>query len=305
MVSSGADGCATTGTLAVLQRYPVKSCRGRPVERTRVERAGLQGDRRWMLAHPDGTMATARTLPRLVLAVPEPVPGGLSVTAPGTAPLRVGVPAPAAEPMAVRVHRWDTGGLRAGPEADAWFSALAGADLRLVHLDDPDRRRPDPAFSAEHDRVSYADGFPVLLAAQESLDRLNAWIADGPHAHEAPLPMTRFRPNLVVSGFAPFAEDGWRRIRIGAAEFRVAKGCARCVLTTVHPDTARKDAEPLATLARHRRFDSGVWFGVNLIPDAPGAGSRTDGAGWVDTEIGLGDPVRVLESTDPGGGPRR
>lgn len=288
-----ADGRGPSGTLTALFRYPVKSCRGHPVERARVERAGLHGDRRWMLAHPDGTLASARTLPRLVLAVPEPGPGGLSVTAPGMAPLQVAVPGPGAEPMAVRVHRWDTGGLRAGAAADAWFSGLTGVEVRLVHLDDPDRRRPDPAFSEEGDRVSYADSFPVLLATEESLAQVDAWIADGPYADEGPVPMTRFRPNLVASGFAPFAEDGWRRVRIGDAEFRVAKGCARCVLSTVDPDTAEKGAEPLATLSRHRRFDKGVWFGVNLIPDDPGS------------EIHIGDPVEILGSADPSDGPLR
>ncbi|WP_308252106.1 MOSC N-terminal beta barrel domain-containing protein [Pseudonocardia sp. KRD291] len=288
-----AGSTSGTGTLTALYRHPVKSCRGLPVERARVERAGLDGDRRWMLAHPDGTMATARTLPRLVLAVPEPAPDGLAMTAPGMAPLSVAVPPPDAEPMAVRVHRWDTAGLRAGPAADAWFSELAGTDVALVHLDDPDRRRPDPAFSDAGDRVSYADGFPVLLAAEESLAQVNTWIGDGPRAHEGPVPMIRFRPNVVVSGFAPFAEDGWRRVRIGDALFRVPKGCARCVLTTVDPDTAEKGKEPLATLGRHRRFDKGVWFGVNLIPDDPGA------------EIRVGDPVEILDSADPSGGPPR
>lgn len=287
-VAHGADG-----TITSLHRHPVKSCRGHEVERVRVERAGLQGDRRWMLVHPDGTTATARAQPRLLLAVPEIVPGGLTVTAPGTAPLRVAVPAPDAEPMAVRVHRWDTGGLRAGAEADAWFSALVGADVHLVHLDDPDRRRPDPAFSDAGDRVSYADGFPLLLATEESLAQVNTWVSDGANAPEGPLPMTRFRPNVVVAGAAPFAEDGWRRIRIGDARFRVVKGCARCVLATVDPDTAEKGAEPLATLGRHRRFDGGVWFGANLIPDDPG------------TEIHIGDPVRILDSTDPSTGPPR
>lgn len=281
------------GTLTAIYRHPVKSCRGLPAQRATVERAGLDGDRRWMLAHPDGTMATARTLPRLVLAVPDPGPDGLMVTAPGMAPLRVAVPSPDAEPMAVRVHRWDTAGLRAGAEADAWFSALIGSEVRLVHLDDPDRRRPDPAFSDAGDRVSYADGFPLLLATEESLAQVNAWISDGPNAHEGPLPMTRFRPNVVVSGAAPFAEDGWRRIRIGDARFRVVKGCARCVLTTVDPDTAEKGREPLATLTRHRRFDKGVWFAVNLIPDDPGG------------ELRVGDPVEILDSADRSDGPLR
>ena len=280
--------------LTGLRRYPVKSCRGTDLDRVVVERAGLAGDRRWMLTTtPDGDMVTARTHPRLVLAEPVPDGDGLLVTGPGLPALRVPVPDPATGPVPVRVHRWDSAGVPAGPEADRWFSTLLDEPVRLLHLDDPDRRRPNPEFSQSRDRVSFADGFPLLLTAQDSLDALNELIATGSHAAEGPLPMTRFRPNVVVSGAAPWAEDGWRRIRIGDAGFRVARGCARCVLTTVHPRTAAKGREPMVTLARHRRFDQGVWFGVNLIPDDPGA------------ELRVGDDVEVVEAVDPAGGPPR
>ncbi|MEJ8279518.1 MOSC domain-containing protein [Pseudonocardia spirodelae] len=277
--------------LAGLHRYPVKSCRGAGVARAVVERAGLAGDRRWMVVRADGAMVTARTHPRLVLVAPTPAADGLRLTGPGLPPLTV--PVPTGEPVPVRVHRWDTAGVPAGDEAAAWFSALLGEPVRLVHLDDPDRRRPDPQFSRDDDRVSFADGYPLLLTSTASLDALNALVADGPHAAEGPLPMARFRPNVVVGGAPAWAEDGWRRIRIGDAEFRVAKGCARCVLTTVDPGTATKGREPMVTLARHRRFDQGVWFGVNLVPDTPGA------------EVALGDPVEVLDTVDPATGPPR
>ncbi|MEU9818489.1 MOSC domain-containing protein [Pseudonocardia alni] len=278
-------------SLTGLRRYPVKSCRGADVARAVVQRAGLTGDRRWMLVRDDGAMVTARTHPRLVLVAPTPAADGLRLTGPGLPPLTV--PVPDGEPVPARVHRWDTAGVPAGPAADAWFSELLGDPVRLIHLDDPARRRPDPDFSLDDDRVSYADGYPLLLASTASLHALDALVADGPNAAEAPLPMTRFRPNAVVDGAPAWAEDGWRRIRIGAAEFRVAKGCARCVLTTVDPDTAVKGREPMATLARHRRFDGKVWFGVNLIPDDPGA------------EIAVGDEVEVLDAVDPACGPPR
>ncbi len=278
-------------SLTGLRRYPVKSCRGADVARAVVERAGLTGDRRWMLVRDDGAMVTARTHPRLVLVAPTPAADGLRLTGPGLPPLTV--PVPDGEPVPARVHRWDTAGVPAGPAADAWFSELLGDPVRLIHLDDPARRRPDPDFSLDDDRVSYADGYPLLLASTASLHALDALVADGPNAAEAPLPMTRFRPNAVVDGAPAWAEDGWRRIRIGPAEFRVAKGCARCVLTTVDPDTAVKGREPMATLARHRRFDGKVWFGVNLIPDDPGA------------EIAVGDEVEVLDAVDPACGPPR
>lgn len=278
-------------TVAGLRRYPVKSCRGADLERVVVERAGPAGDRRWMLVTADGDMVTARTHPRLVLADPRPDADGLRITGPDLPELAVGVPA--GRPVPARVHGWATAGVPAGPEADAWFSALLDADVRLLRLDDPDRRRPNPRYSRPRDRVGYADGFPLLLTARESLDALNAAVASGPHADEGPLPMTRFRPNIVVAGAPPWAEDGWRRLRIGAGEFRVARGCARCVLTTVDPVSARRGREPLVSLARHRRFDRAVWFGVNLVPETPGV------------ELRVGDEVRVLEAADPADGPLR
>jgi uncharacterized protein YcbX len=136
--------------------------------------------------------------------------------------------------------------------------------------------------------VSFADGFPLLLATEESLAELNRLIRDGAdHSPEGALPITRFRPNVVVAGAPAWAEDRWRRLRIGDAVFRVVKGCDRCVLTTVDPDTAERGKEPLRTLARHRRWAGKVWFGVNLIPDTPGV------------TIHAGDPVQILET---GGG---
>ncbi|GAA1387403.1 MOSC domain-containing protein [Pseudonocardia kongjuensis] len=275
--------------LTGLLRYPVKSCRGTPEDRLPVERAGLAGDRRWMVVDPDGVMVTGRKHPRLVLAAPRlPAGGGLEVTGPGLPVLQVAEPDPAVGTVPVRVHRSDTAGVPAGPVADRWFSRLLGTDVRLVHLDDPDRRRPDPEFSRPQDRVSYADGYPLLLTSQDSLDALNELVADGPHAAEGPLPMSRFRPNLVVSGAAPWAEDGWRRITVGDVAFRVAKPCARCVFTTVDPVTADRGREPMVTLARHRRVGGGVLFGVNLIPDLdPGPGP---GPG---PELRVGDELTV------------
>jgi uncharacterized protein len=176
--------------------------------------------------------------------------------------------------------------------AGDWFSEVIGRPLRLVHLDDPRRRPVDPDVAAPGDVVSFADGFPVLLASEESLGQLNAWIAEGPRAADGPLPMTRFRPNLVVAGAPAFAEDGWRRIRVGEVEFRVLTPCIRCVLTTIDPDTAARTKEPLVTLARHRRIGQKLLFAMNLVPEAPLA-SRVPEDPY--GSVRVGDPVEVLE----------
>jgi uncharacterized protein YcbX len=164
----------------------------------------------------------------------------------------------------------------AGPVADAWLSALLGRAVSLVYLDDPAQRPVNPEYAADSDRLTFADAFPVLLANVASLDELNQWIDD-------PVPMTRFRPNVVVEGAPAWAEDGWvgGRLRIGAVEFRVAKPCDRCVTTTIDQETGEKGREPLATLGQRRRFPGGLLFAVNLIPDGGGA-------------IAVGDPVLVL-----------
>jgi hypothetical protein len=274
--------------LTGIHRYPVKSCRGHALEHADVERWGLAGDRRWMVVDGGGDAVTARERPRLVLVVPEITGGGLLLRGPGMPPLAVACPS-GGDAVITTVFGAEVPATPADPAAHEWFSAVAGDRVRLVHLGDPTVRPSKPAFSRPGDRVSFADGFPLLLASTESLAALNELIGAGPHAGEGPLPMTRFRPNLVVSGAPAWAEDGWRRVRIGVAEFRVAKACDRCVLTKVHPDTAVKGREPLVTLARHRRWGGKLWFAVNLIPDVP------------DVRIQVGDTLDVLEDapTEP------
>ena len=139
-----------------------------------------------------------------------------------------------------------------------------------------DTIRPvNPAYGRPGDHVSFADGYPALLASEASLADLNSRLA-------APVPMNRFRPNLVVDGTEAFAEDGWSRIRIGEVVFRVVKPCDRCVVTTIDQKTGKAGKEPLRTLSRYRKKDGKVYFAQNLIPDAPGTLRR-------------GDPVEVLE----------
>jgi uncharacterized protein YcbX len=275
---------ARSGTLSAIWRYPVKSCRGHPVEAAAVEPWGLAGDRRWALLDSDGRTVTGREYPRFVLITPEIVApaGRLVLRAPGAPELLVRIPQHRS-PVELTLWASRLRALPADEAASAWFSAVLGAPVRLVYLDDPTVRPVDPTYALAGDRVSLADGYPLLLTARESLDALNDLVAEGSGGADGPLSMIRFRPNLVVSGGPAWAEDDWRRVRIGDADFRMAKRCARCVFTTVDPNTAQRGKEPLRTLARHRRWDGKTWFGVNLIPDNPGVTVR------------VGDPVEVLE----------
>ncbi|MFN8581039.1 MAG: MOSC domain-containing protein [Gemmatimonadaceae bacterium] len=157
------------------------------------------------------------------------------------------------------------------------FSDFLQAEVMLVYQPD-DAIRPMRAEYAgairEARHVSLSDGAPLLLIGQASLDGLNERLAD-------PVPMNRFRPNVVVTGAAPFAEDTWQRIRIGDVTCEVAKPCARCATTTVDQATGVRGVEPLRTLATFRKREGGVMFGQNLAHHAPGA-------------LHVGDVVTVL-----------
>ncbi len=296
--------------LTGLRRYPVKSCRGEDLDVAEVEPWGLAGDRRWMVVDDAGEVVTAREANQLVLITPEITDRGLRLRAPGVDDLVVDRPA-SGPPLDVTIWDDTVPARLADPAASAWFSTVFGRPLRLVHLDDPRGRPVDADVAAPGDVVSFADGFPVLLATEESLAQLNTWIADGSRSGDGPLPMTRFRPNLIVAGADAFAEDGWRRIRVGTVGFRVLTPCIRCVLTTIDPDTAERTKEPLVSLARHRRFGQKLLFAMNLVPEVPlrsgvpevplrsGVPEAPAGSGVPEAPYGsirVGDPVEVLET---------
>jgi uncharacterized protein YcbX len=240
-----------------------------------------------MLIDSGGRVVTQRRHPTLALASADPLPdGSVQLSAPERAPLTVAVPDPlAAGTVPVEIFSDKIEAVLADAAAHSWFTAFLGTPTRLVHLDDPAVRRPiDPGFSRPGETVSLADGYPLLVTTLASLDALNSLIAQGDHPDEGPLPMDRFRPNVVVNGTAPWAEDDWKLIRIGEVLFRAVKPCARCVVTTTDQHTGERGKEPLRTLSRHHGIgDKGdkPAFGQNLIPEHTGT-------------IRIGDPVEVL-----------
>ncbi|MFD5268145.1 MOSC domain-containing protein [Streptomyces sp. NPDC058335] len=247
--------------------HPVKAFRGQSPREAVVEPWGLAGDRRWALIDHGGRVVTQRQQPRLARAAAELLPGGgVRLSAPGREPLTVSVPQPIGT-VSLEMFRDKVEGVLADEAAHAWCSAYLGADVRLVHMDDPATRRAvDPEYGLPGETVTFADGYPLLVTSAASLDALNSLIARGEHAAEGPLPMNRFRPNLVVAGTEPWAEDGWSRLTIGDVGFRVAKTCGRCVVTTTDQSTAERGKEPLHTLGRHRRLGGKLVFGQNLVP---------------------------------------
>jgi uncharacterized protein YcbX len=305
-----------TPKISSIRIHPLKSGRALDASEAVVEPWGLAGDRRWMLVRPDGRHLSQREDPRLGRFHAAPSPdGGLTVDLVdplgtlGTPPKPLQVAAPSPEQgrplVPVRVHSSPTEATEAAPEAHAWFRGLLGEDVRLVHMDDPRRRLADPVYAGPGRPVSFADGYPLLVTTAASLAALNEAIGgDHPEDPEreakgAAVPMARFRPNLVVDGTGPWAEDGWRRIRVGGPDgvvFRVVKPCERCVMTTTDQETGeRRGPEPLRALARHHRLAGALIFGQNLVPEPADGGAP--GSGPIGT-VRLGDAVEVLETAE-------
>lgn len=256
--------------------YPVKSAAGIRLESAEVVSTGLRFDRRWMIVDDDGTFLSQRTESRLALLRPALEADALRLSAPGREDLVVPFEAPSRGAAEVRVWQDAVPAVDAGAEARAWLRAFLQRDVRLVAFPSGAHRAVDPERARPGDGVAFADGYPFLLTSTASLAELNLRL---PH----PVEMIRFRPNLVVDGAEPFAEDEWRRIRIGDASFRVVKPCARCAITSVDPATGQRGPEPLRALAEFRRRNGKVLFGQNLIHDGAG-------------RLRQGDAVELLEA---------
>jgi uncharacterized protein YcbX len=261
--------------LSGLYVYPIKSAAPLALDAATVEVRGLAQDRRWMVVDATGRFLSGRELPRLTLVRAQPVARGLELSAPGMPALHVATPV---EASTLAVIVWDDTVVArlASRAVHDWLSAFLGQPVQLVHMDASAYRAVDPDYGRPGDEVSFADGFPLLLVTQAAGDALNARLAH-------PVPILRFRPNLVVSGAAAHAEDGWKRVRIGAVEFDVVKPCTRCLFTTVDFERGERDpsGEPLRTLIGYRRGERGVSFGQNLIPRSSGV-------------VRVGDAVSVL-----------
>ncbi|BAO45471.1 MOSC domain-containing protein [Thiolapillus brandeum] len=248
--------------LSGLYRYPVKSLGGEGLDTMEVGPRGPVDDRHWMVVTPEGRFLTQRELPRMALVRPRIMETGLLLQAPGMFDLEV--TADSQETMQVQIWRDTCIARLMNPAADQWLSDFLGIACRLVYLPQEQRRQVDQDYARREDQVGFADGFPFLLISRASLDDLNRRMG-------RELPMERFRPNLVVEGCEPYAEDTWKRIRIGGIDFRVAKPCSRCVIPTVNPETGEREGnEPLKTLMSYRKEGNNVYFGQNLLHDGQG-----------------------------------
>ncbi|NJO77212.1 MAG: MOSC domain-containing protein [Cyanobacteria bacterium RM1_2_2] len=270
-----------TLTVTDLYIYPIKSCRGIRRSVAELDAWGLQYDRNWMVVTPAGKFLTQRDVPRLALIDTAIESEHLCVQSPNQSALRLPLVPPVAsvkKGLTVEVWRDRCQAIDQGDEAAAWFSQFLAMDCRLVRIGEAYNRPVQSSHKSNQPsaQVSFADAYPLLLISDASLADLNQRLPQ-------PLPMNRFRPNLVITGCEPYAEDRWQQIRVDQTIFDVAKPCQRCVITTTDQQTAIRDAakEPLKTLATYRRLKGGVIFGQNLIHTNPG-------------KISVGSAVEVL-----------
>lgn len=240
--------------------YPIKSCRGFEVGVSQVERMGLQHDRRMMIVNSNGDFLTQREHPKLALVTPTLQDDCLTLSAPDFDSLGVAIQKTGKTTL---VNIWQSKNVEAidqGNGAAQWFSNWLGESVRLVRIAEGFRRKLDSNYAINADDLTgFADGYPILIISEESLYDLNSKL-------DSALPMNRFRPNIVVQGGAPFAEDTWKRIKIGDVEMALVKPCPRCVVTTIDKETLAQSKEPLKTLNAYRKHELGAVFGMNVIP---------------------------------------
>ncbi|MEP1085508.1 MOSC domain-containing protein [Algoriphagus sp.] len=240
--------------------YPIKSLGGIRLTEARVEERGFEHDRRWMLIDESGKFMSQRAFPQMALlrvAIAEDFLLVHHLSRPDEV-IQIPFAAEGAEVSSVTVWDDEMSARLVDEQIDQWFSDILNQKVRLVKMPISTQRKVDPRYAVNEESVSFADGMPYLLIGQNSLENLNSRL-------EYPVPMNRFRPNIVFSGGEAFAEDSWKKIQVGEVNFQVVKPCARCVMTTVDQKTAIKSSEPLKTLTEFRKVGTKVMFGQNMV----------------------------------------
>ena len=241
--------------------YPIKSLGGIALSETEVTERGIAYDRRWMLVDPDGQFLTQRSSTELALFSVDIESEHLRVDHRMSRSAPLWVPLHPREGATMTVQIWDdtVEAIQCGAEADAWFSQLLQRPVHLVYMPDQSPRQIDPAYAPDGANVSFADGYPILIVGESTLADLNERL-------DTPVPMNRFRPNLVFEGGHAGAEDAFDEVRIGDAVLKGTKPCARCQVITINQDTGEKGQEPMRTLSTYRRDGHKVLFGMNMYP---------------------------------------
>jgi uncharacterized protein YcbX len=247
-------------TLTALFVYPVKSMRGIPYREVRVSATGLEWDRQWMVVDAKGTFLSQRTHPRLARIVPEITKDALVLSAPDAPTLRV--PLTLTGPQ-VPVHVWKDScvGVEQGAAAHEWVSGILGRPVRLVRVAPDMERAASREFAGSTPApLGFPDGYPMLVCNETSLADLNQRLPE-------PLPMERFRPNLVVNGLPAWAEDHIDTLTVGPVTLRLVKPCTRCVIPSLDHRTGEPSIDPLPALRKFRFSKAlrGIMFGENAV----------------------------------------
>ncbi|OLY93344.1 hypothetical protein SAMN05444008_107149 [Cnuella takakiae] len=250
--------------VSALYIYPIKSLGGFAVDQALVTDRGLQHDRRWMLVDKAGNFLSQRSLPAMALLQTALTGGGIQVTH-KQSKAQILLPFVPQTNNTLAVTVWDNRciGIEVSPEASTWFSEQLALECRLVYMPDEAPIAVETAYAHNGEVTSFSDGYPFLLISQASLDDLNNRL-------EQPVPMNRFRPNIVVSGSEPYAEDGWQHFQINGLNFFGVKLCGRCVVTTINQDNLAMSKEPLKTLSTYRQAGNKIMFGQNLLHSGSG-----------------------------------
>ena len=256
-------------TLSEINVYPVKGLKGIALEAARCTDRGIEHDRRWMVVDAEGRFLSQREHPKMATVWTELDGDHLTLSAPDEDSVDISLDPPPAPKMRVQVWSSVVDAVPASREADFWLTRYLGFPCRLVYMPDDSERYSNTRYAGEGKRVGFADGYAFLVTNERSLADLNTRLAAKGHPA---LPMNRFRPNLVVSGAEPWAEDDWREMRVGSAAFRGVKPCGRCQVTTTDQATGEVvGPEPLATLSTFREStEFGIMFGMNLVSVMPG-----------------------------------
>jgi hypothetical protein len=238
--------------------YPIKSMGGIRLQSSKVAEKGLILDRRWMLIDESNTFITQRVHPILALFKLEKQEDAFRITFKEDSILLPISKTPTGLPLKTMI--WDDEVItqEVSLTSSKWFSEKLDMPCKLVAFPENNSRPVDPNYAIHQEQVSLADGYPLLIIGQNSLNDLNSKLS-------SPLPMNRFRPNLVFTGGLPYEEDSWKYFSVGKNKFAGVKPCSRCVLTTVDQETGKQGKEPLATLATYRKTENKIYFGQNVL----------------------------------------
>jgi uncharacterized protein YcbX len=262
--------------------YPIKSLGGISVDSALLTDRGFQYDRRWMLINEQNQFMTQRDYPQMALVQTGITADGISLFHTNDIHERMIIPfwVPSTNPITVQVWNDLCDAVLVSKEIDKWLSDHLQVYCRLVFMPDESLRKVDPKYAVQENNITnFADGYPIMLLSQSSLDDLNSRL-------EKPLPMNRFRPNIVIAGANPYEEDEMEHFVIRGINFYGVKPCARCVITTINQDSLERGKEPLRTLAGYRSKDNKIFFGNNILYNNGGVSLK------------MGDRIDIIKRKD-------